>query len=169
MSAADPAWYVVQTHPHAEAKAASHLERQEYSIYLPRYLRRRRHARRVEVVLRPLFPGYLFAHLDPNRCRWRSINGTIGVREILSNGGSPICVPDRIIDEIKAREDETGAVKLVPPSFARGQIVRLLEGPLAEMNGLFEEMRDENRAVLLISLLGRKVRMQVPVSTVAVV
>jgi hypothetical protein len=32
---------------------------------------------------------------------------------------------------------------------------------------LFEEMRDENRVVLLVSLLGRKVRMQVPAAAVA--
>ena len=30
-------WYVVQTRPHAEAKAAAHLERQGFGIYLPRY------------------------------------------------------------------------------------------------------------------------------------
>ena len=72
----------------------------------------------------------------------------------------------RATAEIMAREDETGAVKLAPPSFVRGQTVRLLEGPLADMNGLFEEMRDENRAVLLVSLLGRQVRMQVSVAAV---
>jgi transcription antitermination factor NusG len=101
------------------------------------------------------------------RCRWRSINGTIGVHEILTSGDMPLAVPEAIIVEIRSREDETGAVKLAPPSFTRGQAVRLLEGPLAEVSGLFEEMRDENRIILLVSLLGRKVRMQVPVAAVA--
>jgi transcriptional antiterminator RfaH len=160
-------WFVVRTQSRAEEKAMQHLTNQGFAAYLPRYRRRVRHARRNEIVLRPLFPGYLFVHLDPDRCRWRSINGTVGVREILANGDSPLAVPDRVIDEIKAREDETGAVKLVAPSFARGQVVRLLEGPLADLNGLFEEMRDENRVVLLVSLLGRKVRMQVPAAAVA--
>jgi transcriptional antiterminator RfaH len=144
-----------------------HLTNQGFTTYLPRYRRRVRHARRNEIVLRPLFPGYLFVNLDPERCRWRSINGTVGVREILTNGDTPLAVPDRIIDEIRAREDESGAVKLVAPTFARGQVVRLLEGPMADVNGLFEEMRDENRVVLLVSLLGRKVRMQVPAAAVA--
>ena len=161
------AWFVVRTKPRAEEKAVWHLANQGFAAYLPRYRRRVRHARRNAIVLRPLFPGYLFVGLDPMRCRWRSINGTIGVREILSNGEAPLAVADRIIDEIKAREDDTGTVKLVPPSFARGQVVRLLEGPLADLNGLFEEMRDESRVVLLVSLLGRKVRMQVPATAVA--
>jgi transcriptional antiterminator RfaH len=160
-------WFVVRTQSRAEVKAMQHLINQGFVAYLPRYRRRVRHARRNEIVLRPLFPGYLFVNLDPERCRWRSINGTVGVREILTNGDTPLAVPDRIIDEIRAREDETGAVKLVAPTFARGQVVRLLEGPMADVNGLFEEMRDENRVVLLVSLLGRKVRMQVPAAVVA--
>jgi transcriptional antiterminator RfaH len=159
-------WFAVQSQAHAEEKAARHLGNQGFKAYLPRYRRRIRHARRNMMVLRPLFPGYLFVNLDPEMCRWRAVNGTIGVREILTNGDVPLAVPDAIIAEIMAREDETGAVKLAPPSFLRGQTVRLLEGPLADMNGLFEEMRDETRAVLLVSLLGRQVRMQVSIAAV---
>jgi transcriptional antiterminator RfaH len=160
-------WFVVRTQPRAEEKSARHLTNQGFATYLPRHRRRVRHARRSRVVLRPLFPGYLFVELDPARCRWRSINGTIGVNEILTNGDVPLAVPEGIIAEIKAREDETGVVRLVPPPFARGQLVRVVEGPLAEVSGLFEEMRDENRVILLISMLGRKVRMQLPADTVA--
>jgi transcriptional antiterminator RfaH len=159
-------WFAVRSQAHAEEKAARHLGNQGFKAYLPRYRRRIRHARRNVMALRPLFPGYLFVNLDPDVCRWRAVNGTIGVREILTNGDMPLMVPDAIINEIMAREDETGAVKLAPPSFVRGQIVRLMEGPLADMNGLFEEMRDENRVVLLVSLLGRQVRMQVSVAAV---
>ena len=154
-------WYVVRTQPRAEEKAVRHLANQGFAAYLPRYQRRVRHARQSKIVLRPLFPSYLFVHLDPDLCRWRSINGTIGVREILNDGAAPLAVHQQIIDEIRAREDETGAVKLTRPTFARGQVVRLMDGPMADMSALFEEMRDETRAVLLVSLLGRKVRMQV--------
>jgi transcriptional antiterminator RfaH len=38
-------WYVAQTQPNAEAKAVAHLNRQGFGTYLPRYLKRRRHAR----------------------------------------------------------------------------------------------------------------------------
>ena len=43
-------WYVVQTHINAEAKAACNLVRQGFEIYLPRYLKRRSHARKIEKV-----------------------------------------------------------------------------------------------------------------------
>lgn len=159
-------WFVVQTHPRAEAKAKRHLINQGFTTYMPVYQRRVRHARRSEMVLRPLFPGYLFVQLDPEMHRWRSINGTVGVRQILTDGSAPRYVPDRIIDEIVARQDETGTVKLATPVFSPGQLVRLLDGAFADVSCLFEEMRDENRAVLLISLLGRKVRVQVSVAEV---
>lgn len=161
-------WFAVQTSPHAEAKANRHLANQHFTTYLPVYRRRVRHARSSEEVLRPLFPGYLFVHFDPEECRWRSINGTVGVRKILCHGEAPLSVDEKIIAEIKAREDETGAVKLNAPTFISGQAVRVTDGPLADIEGLFEDHRDENRVILLVSLLGRKVRVQVPTATVEV-
>ena len=57
-------WYVVQSQPNAELKAVAHLNRQGFATYLPRYLKRRRHARRVEIIAAPLFPRYLFVSID---------------------------------------------------------------------------------------------------------
>ena len=160
------AWFVVQTQPHGEVKAKRHLTNQGFVPYLPVYRRRVRHARRNELVLRPLFPGYLFVQLDPELHRWRSINGTVGVQRILTDGDTPRQVPERIIEEIVRREDEEGAVKLAPPTFAPGQAVRLTDGPFADVSALFEEARDDNRVILLLSLLGRKVRVQASVDEV---
>lgn len=159
-------WYVVQTQPRAESKAERHLINQGFGTYLPRYRRRVRHARRNELVLRPLFPGYLFVKLDPQLQRWRSINGTVGVCRILSEGDAPRRVPDQILEQILAREDGEGAVRLDPPVFSAGQAVRISTGPLADVTALFEETRDENRVVLLLSLLGRKVRVLAPAAEV---
>jgi transcriptional antiterminator RfaH len=74
-------WYVVQTHANAEAKAYTHLEKQGFQAYLPRFLKRRRHARRVETVPAPLFPCYLFVTIDVATQRGRSIHSTIRSEE----------------------------------------------------------------------------------------
>jgi transcriptional antiterminator RfaH len=66
-------WYVVQSQPNAENKAIAHLERQGFTTYLPHYLKRRRHARRVDIVPAPLFPRYFFVAIDMTVQRWRSI------------------------------------------------------------------------------------------------
>ena len=159
-------WFVVQTQPNSEAKANRHLVNQGFATYLPVYLRRVRHARRNEILRRVLFPGYLFVRLDPDLNRWRSINGTVGVRRILTEGDRPRCVSDAIVDEIVTRQDENGVIKIKAKSFVQGQAVRLAGGPFADVSALFEEARDDRRVVLLLSLLGREVRVVTPVEEV---
>ena len=66
-------WYLIHSHPHAEAKASQHLQRQGFEIYIPRYLKQRRHARRIEKIPAPLFPSYLFVAIDMSSQRWLSI------------------------------------------------------------------------------------------------
>ena len=159
MIAAGPAWYVVQTHPHAEAKAASHLQRQGYSVYLPRYLRRRRHARRVEVVTAPLFPRYLFVAIGALTQRWRAIQSTIGVARLVCSGDEPAVVPASIVNELRGRQNEAGFVQLdLRPRFAPGDKVRVVEGSFSACLGLFEGMQDRERVAILLDMLGRKVR-----------
>ena len=98
-------WYVVQTHVNGETKAALNLSRQGYDVYLPRYLKRRHHARKVDFVARPLFPRYLFVTVDLERQRWRSIQSTVGVSHLVTNGGEPAFLPEGIVAALKARED----------------------------------------------------------------
>src|SRR5664279_3292931 len=77
-------WYVAQTHVHAETKATLHLRRQGFDVYLPRYRKQRRHARRVDIVAAPLFPRYLFVSVDLATQRWRSIRSTVGITRPVS-------------------------------------------------------------------------------------
>src|SRR6185312_13102273 len=94
------AWFVVHTQSNAEAKAKRHLVHQGFTVYLPFYRRRVRHARRNEIVASALFPCYLFVRFDPQQDRWRSINGTRGVVRILGDDAAPRAVADPIIEEI---------------------------------------------------------------------
>ena len=88
---------MVQTQVNGEAKAARNLLRQGYDIYLPRYLKRRRHARKVDFVARPLFPRYMFVAIDMATQRWRSIQSTVGVSHLVCNGDDPAAVPEGVV------------------------------------------------------------------------
>jgi transcriptional antiterminator RfaH len=154
-----PRWYVVQTQPHAEAKAAAHLARQGFATYLPRYLKSRRHARRVDTVPAPLFPRYMFVAVDVAAQRWRAIQSTIGVSRLVCHGDDPAAVNPGIIDGLRAREDARGFVRLerrIP--FGPGDRVRVLQGVFSACLGLFEGVADRDRVAILLDLLGRKVR-----------
>ena len=161
-------WYVVQTHVNAEAKASVNLERQGFPVYLPRYLKRRRHARKVDTVCRPLFPRYLFVAVDLATQRWRSIQSTLGVSHLLCRNDRPACIDDRIINAFKAREDRSGFVSLAQPvAFAPGDKVRIVEGAFIDSLGLVEGASDRERVAILLALLGRKVRVIVGADLIA--
>ncbi len=163
-----PRWYVCHTHPHAEAKATTHLNRQGFESYFPRYLKRRRHARRVETVAAPLFPRYLFVAVDLSAQRWRSIYSTVGVTRLVSNGDDPTPVPDGIVEALKSREDADGFIKLVQRSpFRTGDKIRVLDGAFTSCLGLFEGMAERERVAILLDLLGRKVRVVLDADLVA--
>ena len=155
----NPRWYVVETHPRAESKAAQHLGRQGFATYLPRYLKRTRHARKIVTVAAPLFPRYLFVAIDLAGQRWRSIHSTIGVARLVCNGENPAVVTDGIVDRLRQRENEQGFVRLEQrPKFAPGAAVRVVDGAFAACVGLFEGVTDGQRVAILLELLGRKVR-----------
>jgi transcriptional antiterminator RfaH len=165
----DPRWYVVQTHVHSETKAVGHLNRQGFSTYLPLYLKRRRHARKVEVVAAPLFPRYLFVAIDRMSQRWRSVQSTIGVAHLVANGDEPATVSHGVIAELRARQDDRGFIQLDPrPRFALGEKVRVVEGIFDACIGLFDGMADRERVAILLDLLGRKVRVVLDGDSIAV-
>jgi transcriptional antiterminator RfaH len=155
-------WYVVQTHVHAETKAVLHLDRQGYATYLPRYLKRRRHARRIDNVMAPLFPRYLFVSVDTAAQRWRAIQSTVGVSRLVCNGDEPARVADGVVASLKVREGADGAIQLkLRPRFAPGAQIRIVDGVFASCLGLYEGMSDRDRVAVLLDLLGRKVRVLV--------
>jgi transcriptional antiterminator RfaH len=162
-------WYVVHTQPNGEARADVNLRRQGFFTYLPRYVRRRRHAHRQEMVARPLFPRYLFVALDVARDRWRAVHSTFGVNHLLVAGEEPLPVPHGVIDEIRARETRDGFVKLgLPAGLRPGSPVRLIDGIFAESTGVLERVADDRRVAILLQLLGREVRVFVPPECVGV-
>jgi transcriptional antiterminator RfaH len=163
-------WYVVHTQPHGEDKASVHLGRQGFLTYLPRYLRQRRHARRTEVVARPLFPRYMFVGLDISRDRWRSINSTLGVSHLILAGEEPLQVPEGVVERIRDREGIDWFVVLgLPAGLKPGSKVRLIDGAFTDVRGVLERIADGRRVAVLLQLLGREVRVLVPAANVGTV
>ena len=155
------------TQPNAENKAAVHLGRQGFVTYLPRYFKRRRHARRVEVVSAPLFPRYLFVQIDIAVQRWRSIYSTVGVSQLVGHSDTPTPVSEQVVTTLKSREDAAGNIHLDhKPVFRVGDKIHVLDGVFADCLGLYEGMKDSDRVAILLDLLGRKVRVVVDVASV---
>lgn len=156
-------WYVVRSHPRAEETARRNLARQGFETYLPRYVKRRSHARRVEYRPAPLFPRYLFVSFDMATAKWRAVLSTIGISDVVSSGDRPLPVPPGVVESIQAREGEDGMVEIAPePAFRKGDMVRITGGPMDRQIGLFEGLGENDRVVVLLELLGRQLHVRVP-------
>lgn len=160
-------WYVAQTHPHGEERAVSNLRRQGFETYVPRYLRRRKHARKVEMIASVLFPRYVFVAFNPLVHRWLSIRSTSGISLLITQGDTPLPVPAGVVEGLRGREGEDGLITLgMGPSFVPGDKVRVVGGAFDEALGLFETINDAERVTILLDLLGRKVRVVLGVDQV---
>ncbi len=151
------AWFVVRTKTGAEDRARWHLNNQDFEVYLPRYRKTIRHARKTSTVLRALFPGYLFVRMDTEQQRWRAINGTLGVISLVQLGDGPCAISDGIVNAVRERE-EGGVVSLAPNGLKPGDHVRVREGVFADHTALLAEVSDDRRVILLLNLMGREVR-----------
>ena len=157
-------WYCVYTQARLELWAQSNLWERGFDVYLPKVLKRRSHARRVDFVPWPLFPHYMFVRADLEHSSLRAISSAKGVVDILrcGSGTAPTQVRESIIEEIRGREDTEGYVRLDEiSSLNQGDRVRIAAGALCDQVGLFENVEDNQRVVILLDLLGRSVRTRI--------
>jgi transcriptional antiterminator RfaH len=147
-------WYVAETLPRAELISQRNLRRQGFHCFCPRLRKTRRHARKVDEVLVPLFPGYVFVRFDRHQDSWRSINGTIGVKRLIGASlATPQTMPEPVIDALLARCDDEvldGFFQCLDP----GQDVRLGSGPFADLVGKVVKLEANGRVRVLLDLLG---------------
>jgi transcriptional antiterminator RfaH len=159
-------WYVAQTQAGREALAIQHLKRQGFEAFHPRFRKRRRHARRIDEVLAPVFPGYVFVRFDRERDQWRAVNGTIGVSRLLvATPNRPQPMPEAAMVALRARCQDDVMGDLVP-DLRPGQVVRLISGPFAEQWVEIDRLDDRGRVLVLLNILGGTSRVDVPLRAI---
>jgi transcriptional antiterminator RfaH len=107
-----------------------------------------------------LFPGYLFIHLRPEDS-WAPLRSTRGVSRVVSFGGYPLEIPQRLIDSLQQRTPTEPQ-----PLLQAGDRVRIVEGSFAELDAIFLNMDGEERVVLLMNLLNREQKLTLPLASV---
>lgn len=163
MDSARPTWYAVFTRPRQEKTALAHLQRQGFECFLPMadnpYQRQNKsHKHLVE----PLFPRYLFLKAIAAIQNLAPVRSTRGVISMVRFGTELAVVPDAVINAIKNRMETTsGLIRIAPAPVNTGDKVRVFDGPLAGVSGIVEEWNSENRALILMELLGRSTRVEV--------
>jgi transcriptional antiterminator RfaH len=161
-------WCVAHTQPLRELIAKQNLLDQGFEVYLPRFKKICKHARKTEEKLIPLFPRYIFVGLDSDLTNWRSINGTRGVSCLLVTSElNPAKVPTYTINNLRSQEISEGIVPLTSlVSFVTGDKVRITDGILKDQTAIFASMNEESRVQVLLSFMGRETKIILPLYAV---
>ena len=165
-SAAARSWYLVYAKPRQETVAQANLARQGYEVYFPLMRQARKRRGRRVTALGPMFPRYLFIHLDRQSDNWGPIRSTLGVVSLVRFGQHAAQVPDDLVAALRRREDEQGVQVLPTEEYRRGSRVRITEGSLAGYEGVFLAKSGRDRAVLLLDILGKHTRAVVGVDAI---
>ncbi len=146
------AWYLIYTKPKQEDIAKLNLEQQGYETYLPKVMGlKRKQGRSIKSIL-PMFPRYLFIHLDNQTDDWGPIRSTIGVANLVKFGMEAARVPEKLVNTIRERENTEGIIDLPDKQFKQGQIVRIMTGPFEGYEAVFSDKQAKNRVLVLLKI-----------------
>ncbi len=148
-------WYALRIRSNFERRAHEFCQGHRLETLLPTYRRMSRKHGGPKVIDRPLFPGYLFAHIDVRSPEKVALLNSPGAVELVRFGGRPCTIPEQEIESVRivARPD-SGAQ---PHPFLRdGMMVQVIVGPFAGAQGILRETDDRRTTfVVSINLLGR--------------
>ncbi len=152
-------WYAIHTHPSREAVAAMNIERLGLEVFLPKIKQQKIIWGVAQMVIKPLFSGYLFARFSP-AAYLHSIQYARGVRRVLGNGDRPLPVDDEIILAVRSAMGEGGYVQIQSQPMRRGDRVIVQDGPLQGLIGtLDQEIGDRERVVILLEAIEYQARL----------
>lgn len=159
-------WYVIRTKPHQERLAEFHLRRLSVETFLP-LLRQEKtlQCQKKKMMVEAFFPRYLFARFNITD-RYRAVNFSRGVMNIVEFGMKPAEVSEAIIDSMKSMMED-GYVTPKLECFQEGQIVQITGGPLAGLQAVFvKELKAQQRVLLLLRALGLHAKLEMDVDCV---
>ena len=132
------------------------LARQGFELYCPQVRRTCRRRGRWTGTVEPLFPRYLFIHIDPERCDISPIRSTRGVVGLVRFAHQLVPIPASVLEAVRSAEDAHGYVQFGADNvFQKGDTVQILDGPFAGLAAIFESDAGEQRAMILLEALGK--------------
>lgn len=157
-----PRWHVLWTRSHCEAQVASQLVARGFHPFLPTLdtWSRRRGLRHLVHV--PMFPGYLFLNDALDKDRHVEVRKTRGVVKILGDGWArPAVVPDNEVEALR-KLNCARLPAVAHPYLAEGRRVRIVGGPLKDVEGILLQFKPlHGLLVLSVELLRRSVAVEV--------
>jgi transcriptional antiterminator RfaH len=157
-----PFWYVIHTHPKQEDRADGNLSVLGVQTFNPKVRERRynQYADTSTYLVKPLFPGYIFARFKINDL-YHKIRFTRGVHSLISFGDAPTAIDEEIIEVIQSNIREDGLVS-IEDTPKPGDKVIIQHGPLRNFAGIFErEMKGADRVRILLQTVSYQAHVEI--------
>jgi len=154
----DRNWYAVYTVPQHEKSALKQLQIREIESFLPTYetVRVWKNRQRMKLIL-PLFPTYLFVHIN-SRERAKVLQSP-GVLQIVGNSREGVPLPD---SEIKFLSSDFCKQRIEQyHDFVVGEKVRIKSGVMQGLMGTLVRKNNSLRFVLTLELINQHAAIQV--------
>ncbi|MFO0754219.1 MAG: UpxY family transcription antiterminator [Thermodesulfovibrionales bacterium] len=154
-------WYALHVKSNHEFVAGGELARKGVDAYLPAVKTMRQWKDRRKLIEAPLFPGYLFVHLNPTPEEFHYVLKTRGVVAFIAlNPGSPTPVETEEIESLRLLTASGEEIDLYP-ALTEGMKVRVKRGPLTGAEGVVVKRESRFLFVVTITLLGRSVAVRI--------
>ena len=151
-------WFAIRVKSRHEKAVAAIAHNKGFDEFLPLYKSCRRWSDRKKTLELPLFPGYLFCRLDPQR---RLPLLTIpGVLHFVGAGKFPLPVDAQEVKAIQ-KAIQSGVVTEPWPYLEAGRRVTLEAGPLAGLDGILVRDSGQERLVVSVTILQRSVAVSI--------
>jgi transcriptional antiterminator NusG len=154
-------WFALRVRSRHEFVTSEELTRKEIENFLPSVSRIRQWKDRKKTIEFPLFPGYMFVHLDPLPGAFLSVLKTRGSVSFVSlEPGQPTPVSPEEIASLKSML-KSGDQLDVFPAFKVGVAVRVKRGPLSGTVGILAKRDGRQMFLINIDILGRSVGLKI--------
>lgn len=153
----DDYWLVCHTKPRCEKKFAALMNAEKFEHYLPLVDSVRKYADQTKRFTKPLFPGYVFAHVPAEK------KSRIYQQDLLARA---ITVDDeprflRQLDEVK-RIVASGFELSVMPLLTKGRAVKIVGGALHGLEGFVDDPANPQGIVISVDVLRQGLLVKVP-------
>ncbi len=158
-------WYAAYTASRHEKTVAEHLRQREVECFLPLYETVRRWNNGRHRVQLPLFPSYVFVHINM-RDKLRVLQ-VPGLAQLVTFQGAPAVLPDTEIEKLRAAL--ASGVAAEPHRYLTvGSKVEICRGPLQGMRGVLLRHQGQFRVVLSVEMIMRSIVVEVDAADVVV-
>ena len=149
-------WFALLTRSNFEQTVYMNIVKKQIEVFLPKIKRKSRRKDRNVILDIPLFPGYLFVKSTFAAADQLNILKTIGAVRLLGSPSGPVPVPPSQIESLKILTSvNMDLITGTNIRLKKGDLVMILDGPMAGVKGEFSKHKGKGRVVIKIDALGQ--------------